>query len=64
MLADVPTVDGREWDRKRIQFLQSLLEDELPADQRAAAEAELVELRKKHRGLFGWLFPARLPHQR
>jgi len=63
MLADVPTVDGREWDRKRIQFLEALLEDELSAEQRAATEAELADLRTKRRGLLGWLFPGRLPHQ-
>ena len=59
----MPTIDGREWNRKRIEFLEALLADELPAEQRAAAEAELAELRKKKRSL-GWLFPGRLPHER
>lgn len=64
MLADVSAVDGRAWTKQRIKFLEDLLQGELPDDQRAATEAELQQLRSKSRGLLGWLFPGRLPHQR
>lgn len=62
MLADVPTVDGRQWKKQRIEFLESLLADDPSDEQRAAIEAELAQLRQSG-GRWRWLFPGRLPHQ-
>jgi len=59
MLADVPTIDGREWNKKRVAHLQSLLEQNPSDEERAAIEAELRELKPSR---WSWLWP-RLPHQ-
>ena len=65
MLTEVSAVDGRAWTKQRIAFLEGLLQgDELSDEQRTATEAELQQLRSKKRGVLGWLFPGRLPHQR
>jgi hypothetical protein len=48
----VPTVDGHEWAKKRLRFLQELLDDDPSEAQRAAIEAEMDELRRSMRG--GW----------
>lgn len=64
MLTHVATVERREWTRKRIAFLEELLHSELSDQQRSAAEAELAQLKTQRRGVLGWLFPVRLPHQR
>ena len=64
MLADVPTMDGRAWTKQRIANLEAMLHDDLTDEQRAAVEAELVQLKQQRRGVLGWLFPTRLPHQR
>jgi hypothetical protein len=61
----MPTVDDEAWRRKRIAFLEELLEDDLPDEQRAAIDNELSELRAATtRGWRRWLWPVRLPHQR
>jgi hypothetical protein len=51
-----PIIDGRRWTRDRIRFLQALLLDpELPAERRAAVEAEIAQLQDQA-GHFGWFF--------
>jgi hypothetical protein len=64
MLADVPTIDGRDWTKQRIAFLESLLADDPTDEQRAAIERELQELKATRRSRWWWLFPVRLPHDR
>jgi hypothetical protein len=59
MLADVPTIDGREWKKQRRAFLESRLAENPSDEERAAIEAELGELKGSR---WGWLWP-RLPHQ-
>jgi hypothetical protein len=41
-----------------------MLRGDLTDEQRTAVEAELTTLRQQRRGVLGWLFPTRLPHQR
>jgi hypothetical protein len=60
----VPTVDGHEWARKRIRFLEELLGDDPTDEQRSAIEAELNELRSSSPRWRRWLWPIRLPHER
>jgi hypothetical protein len=56
-------VEGHRWLQDRLRFLQGLLDDDPPADQRQAIEVEMAALREELRstrwGLLRWF---RLPH--
>ncbi|HEV3227159.1 MAG TPA: hypothetical protein VGZ52_10000 [Acidimicrobiales bacterium] len=59
----MPTVDGDEWVRNRIAFLEGLLAGDPTSEQRTAIEAELGELRATRSRWPRWLRLPKLPHQ-
>ncbi len=47
-------IDGRRWLRQRISYLEGVLSEDPPAEQRAQLETELAQARAELRRTHGW----------